>query len=321
MSGQPHLDELRTSFGRPSLHNKLAFHALLREHTKSKRQSLLDLSVAAANLTLNAHQLSVNSDPLVLEAFRRANPQLSIDQISDLTEEQFHGILNNTKGKYFEVLVADRLNSGEQVGDVILPPGFRATLADDLTQAGWDLEILDAGGMPSDYLQLKATESVSYIRDTLERYPDIAILTTEEVATHDYERDNLVLDSGLSEEDLEAVVSRVLDTDTTLEVFLDAFNPLMPLILLASQQGYKVVISKQTMAQFEDEFVQRSTDTVVAAGLGALGFTVGGLGVGLPAVFATRYLMKRYKKIVARRSGFRKQTEQIRMLNSYVFHL
>ena len=53
----------------------------------------------------------------------------------------------------------------------------------DPSQPGWDIQILNADGTVDQVLQAKATESVSYVKEALEKYPDIEIVTTEEVAT------------------------------------------------------------------------------------------------------------------------------------------
>ena len=91
------------------------------------------------------------------------------------------GFLSAWKGKYFEVLVRDELNAGEWVGDIHLEPGQTALLAESAIQPGWDLQIINSDGSVAQELQLKATESLSYVKEALERYPDIGVLTTDEV--------------------------------------------------------------------------------------------------------------------------------------------
>ena len=71
-------------------------------------------------------------------------------------------------------------------------------------------------------LQLKATDSVSYINVTLEEHPDVAIVATSEVAAHfDSE---MVIDSGISEAVLEDAVAETL--------LGEVVNPVSPLSVL-----------------------------------------------------------------------------------------
>ena len=42
-----------------------------------------------------------------------------------------------------------------------------------MTQPGWDMRIVGPDDEVSLYLQLKATDSFSYIKRALQRYPDI----------------------------------------------------------------------------------------------------------------------------------------------------
>lgn len=174
-----------------------AFHRAFSRYMKANRESLFDitLAVTSARLTLDAGPDNV--DPLLLKAVYDTNPSLKETYFFGLEGDALQGAVNTAKGKYFEYLVVERLNAGEQVGPLVLADGFRAELAESFTQPGWDLRIVDAHGATAEYLQLKATDSVGYVRDALERYPDFQIL-----ATHDVAHSGLVLDSGLSNEEL-----------------------------------------------------------------------------------------------------------------------
>jgi hypothetical protein len=56
-----------------------------------------------------------------------------------------------------------------------------AELASHPTQEGWDVVIKDSNGHVLDHLQLKATESLSYIKEALAAYPEIDVVATHEV--------------------------------------------------------------------------------------------------------------------------------------------
>ena len=117
-------------------------------------------------------------DPRVLEAFSKQFPHVGnfIDfiQSHEGDAEAINGIVSGVKGKLFELEYLDWLN------DDHLPSGAVAELANNPTQPGWDIIIKDAHGNPIDYLQLKATESIGYIKEALATHPDIDVVTTHE---------------------------------------------------------------------------------------------------------------------------------------------
>src|SRR5271170_18807 len=98
--------------------------------------------------------------PLVLKAFHSQYPHAGgfVDFVRDHnSDESLLGIINGIKGKAFELEYLDYLNHGH------LPAGAVAELASSPTQEGWDIAIRDAHGHIIEHLQLKATESMSYI--------------------------------------------------------------------------------------------------------------------------------------------------------------
>jgi hypothetical protein len=143
------------------------------------------IAVAVALEALLAHS-EVHLDQLsesAREAFHAAFPHVQIDSLQDASQQQLEGMLNAWKGKLFEIDVRDRLNQGEVVGDWHLEQGQEAHLAASATQPGWDLSIENDDGTVADVIQLKATASADYVQQALERYPDIHVLTTRDVAT------------------------------------------------------------------------------------------------------------------------------------------
>lgn len=119
--------------------------------------------------------------PEVEEAFALAYPGLAangvsfLDAVQDKSAGALLGLVNGVKGKLFEMDLVTHLNDGG------LPAGLTASLAPSATQPGYDLLVKDANGNVVDLLQAKATDSVSYVQEALQRYPDIDLLTTTEV--------------------------------------------------------------------------------------------------------------------------------------------
>jgi len=87
-----------------------------------------------------------------------------------LTHEERLGFLNGIKGKLFEIKYVDHLNAE-------MEPGYFASIADLSNQKGWDIQINGPDNEIIDLIQLKATQSISYINQTLEAYPNIDIVT------------------------------------------------------------------------------------------------------------------------------------------------
>ena len=212
--------------------NIAAFLDAFKRYATSKRQSLVDLTLAAASISPQIFIDKSNIDPLIEKAIKETNPNFDPSLFSDFSEEKMMGILNSAKGKYFEYLVTDKLNAGEAVGDLQLPEGYQAVMATNANQPGWDIQILDPQGNTAEYLQLKATNSLGYINEILERYPDITILATDEVAD---QANGLVLDSNITEDDLrEQILGTFSDLEppSLIDNWIDAFNPLMPLVFI-----------------------------------------------------------------------------------------
>lgn len=260
-----------------------AFQRAFNRFLKTNRESLLDITVAAASAHIGLGDAPEDVDPLLLQAIYDTNPSLKETQWFSLDEEAMQGAVNTAKGKYFEYLVVEKLQRGEQVGPLLLQPGQSAVLAESMTQPGWDLRIVDDHGATVEYLQLKATDSIGYIRSTLERYPDIEILATGEVA-----HSGLVLDSGISDQTLRAHVGAGVDAaDVSLsESFLDYFNPLLPLAAMALYEGYQLSVGAQSMDAFKLALARRSQRMVSTQLIGATVYALGGGYLAIPAALA-----------------------------------
>ena len=140
----------------------------------------------------------------VFDAVRRGYTELEtssneeiIAYFDSVDEESIAGHVSNIKGIYFEQVYVESLE--EQ--------GISASLFEETNHPVVDISI-DDDELYGDF-QLKATDSVSYINDTLETNPDVPVIATSEVAANfDSE---MVIDSGISNEALESeVVSEVI---------------------------------------------------------------------------------------------------------------
>lgn len=257
-----------------------AFNNAFSRYFRVHRESLLDVTVAAASVQIGPLDGVGDIDPLLLKAIRDTNPTLGEARLFALSGDELQGAVNTAKGKYFEYLVVQKLNAGEQVGPLLLEHGQTAVLAETMNQPGWDLRIVGEHDMTVEYLQLKATDSVGYIKSALERYPDIQILATGDVA-----HSGLVLDSGITDVELRQHVGAAIDVvDTSLtESFWEHFHPLLPLAAMALYEGHRLAVGAQSMDDFVLALARRSQRTVATQAIGAAVYALDGGLMSIPA--------------------------------------
>lgn len=151
----------------------------------------------------------------VFESVRRGYNELEdssqaeiLTYFSNIDPDEQMGHVNNIKGILFEHEYVQKLTED----------GIQAELFDLTNHPVTDLMLIE-NDVIIDELQLKATDSVSYINSTLSEHPDIDIVVTSEVAgLMDSES---IIDSGISNSALEESVSEIL--------FDEVINPVSPL--------------------------------------------------------------------------------------------
>ncbi len=267
-------------------------------YTIKRKQSLIDIAVDAANLGVNISRSGQGfNDSLAKQAIIDTNPRF--DFVSPPSGDELMGALNSAKGKYFEYLVVDKLNSGERVGDIVLPWGFSACLAENFSQPGWDIQILDSSGYVSDYLQLKATDSLAYIKEAFDRYPSIQILATDEIA-ETINGSMQVLDSDVSNEWLQEKLLDAIDTSDTSsfgESFIDAFNPLLSLGIIAATEGYTVCFNDKDINTALSSSCYRASKSIASQSVGAFVYAIGGGILAVPTSVMTGLVIQHMKEL------------------------
>lgn len=181
------------------------------------------------------------------EAYQNAYPHLAqenslADEINQLHGDGLQGFISGIKGKLFEQKYVEYLNDGK------LPDGYVAHLAESVTQPGWDISVAGPDGHISDLIQAKATASVDYIADALARYPDIDVVTTDEVysqlALHGITQG--VVDSGISNDDL---YNMVTDSITHDDISMNFSPPLLTMAMIAFTSYRKESLSLYEQSQ------------------------------------------------------------------------
>lgn len=140
----------------------------------------------------------------VFDAVRRGYNELELvsndeifDYFGDVNPDAMLGHISNIKGIVFEQEVVTALN--EQGMDAML---FEAT-----NHPVSDIALMSDGDIAAE-VQLKATDSVTYINETLAENPDIPIIVTSEVANGFDSA--MVIDSGIDNIALDDAVTDVL---------------------------------------------------------------------------------------------------------------
>lgn len=178
------LEEMRSEIrrqGERELAHSVALQRRIHTAQAGRRKSeLLDLYVIGGVSLAEMMRAPSRIPDQVQEAFALAYPGLAAnesfaDVVQRLSAEQVGGFVAGVKGKLFELQFVEYLNDGN------LPDGLTASLAPSATQSQWDLQIVNGSGQVVEVLQAKATESATYVREALERYPGVDVVTTEEV--------------------------------------------------------------------------------------------------------------------------------------------
>ncbi|KFA99535.1 hypothetical protein HW45_03135 [Vibrio sp. ER1A] len=153
----------------------------------------------------------IGSNP-VFDAVRRGYNELELasngeilDYFADVNPDSMSGHISNIKGMVFEQEVVTALN--EQ--------GIDAMLFEAANHPVSDIALMSDGDIAAE-VQLKATDSVSYINETLAEHPDIPIVVTSEVA--DSLDSTMVIDSGIDNAALDEAVTEALSNDVLTDI-------------------------------------------------------------------------------------------------------
>ena len=169
----------------------------------------------------------------VREAFELQYPNLyEAGRLSELTLEEAQPLVSGWVGKLTEIMVRDKLNSGDPISGFRLPAGHVAHLADDPTQEGWDIRVEPSGQL----FQVKSTSDLGYVRDSARNIDDegIIFITTDMAGRPDLSDLNmLLLEIDESKDEVLGVLSGAIDESITDELgFLD--DVLGPLAIVFS---------------------------------------------------------------------------------------
>lgn len=241
------------------------------------------LVLGISDSAIGAQHVSSSLTPQMEEAFHLAFPQSSLAELDNASGDTLRGFLNGWKGKYFEVLVRDKLNAGERLGDLRLDHGQTAELASDVTQPGWDLRVVDAHGHVVDHLQMKATSSLAYVKDAIQAHPDIKVISTDEIA-----HGSGAFPSGVTNAELDTNLLHAHDSmHGHLHAALDSFDAL-PFVMIVATEGYRCLVGRKSLELALQDGLTRSVASLSAMGaVAVVHFLDGGL-ISIPVAIIVR---------------------------------
>lgn len=286
------------------------------------KQALYDSLLTAATTPLGVSFSSIPED--IEEAYSLAYPNLAKEiSLKDLVENssitEVTGYINGIKGKLFELRYVDYLNE-------TLPSGWEAHLADSATQKGWDVVVLDDSGSAVEYLQLKATNDISYVKNALETYPDIDMVTTEEVFNQLSMNEAIsgnIENGGFENSALTEEVAKIFSDPSLVDSGIDLTPSIIPLVIIAYS-----VSRKKNMSSYErgEEFGGRVLSSYLAYLAGGTAASITGfwplaIGVSLLTNFGLETGRARYLCYRGLKKTVKDNEKIIRRLKTKLSHL
>jgi hypothetical protein len=292
---------------------------LARDSARQRERELLDIAAVAADVSTDSILtlgLEPETSPALLEAFELQYPNVQLESLVGASSKRLEGLAHGVKGKYFEILVRDRLNAGEWVGELGLAHGQTAELSDSATEKGWDLLIRNEDGSAAEYLQLKATRFMAYIKATFEKYPDIRIATTSEIeasAEEILQTDitNAGLDETVEEEIGEMAEGPLTEiAEAVAEFSLDAV-PIVPAVVVLVTEGRAVFTGRASIQEALHRGARRVGTAAIFTTLGA---AMNALDFGIISVPTTVTLRIAWSRLTNREAMVRFLHQRIEAL-------
>ena len=310
-----HITDLADSYPPQKL---TAVVALAERYRRRNEREILELAAIASDIGLDditTIGLEPDADPQLqnaLDYFPNADLKNSVEGDRD-------GLLGLIKGKYFEVLVKDRLNDERVLGELRLEPEQSAELAKSPNQPGWDLKIVDHHGETVEQIQAKATASMSPVRKALEENPDFRVAVPDNLDN----RSSDVLGTDISWDELnrttaeqigelsESAIANALQT--TAEFGVDVI-PLGSALVIGVIEGRRYLMGQATLRESMRRGARRLPRATAYSGIGtALAAT--GLGIGAaPVMMGLKVAESRISRQIDLGDNLASRTEELNQL-------
>lgn len=256
-------------------------------------------------------------DPDVIAAFHTQYPHLEsfVDKVREYDDnpEGLRGLVSGIKGKLFEQEYVEVLN-----GTGALPAGYVAELADSSTQPGWDIAIRGPDGAIAEQLQLKATQSASYVHDAIKHYPAFDVVVPTDVyadlSSHAALAGHLV-DSGIDSTEIVGPVTAGLDHAATAAG--PDLIPELAFLFIGMSAVYSIYKGKDARAVLASAS-KRSVKAGIAGGAAGLAaFAIDPI-VSLPVALTVRLAMSRGENSQSVQRSVDERLARIERVRSFV---
>ena len=257
---------------------------------RRKFESSYEFADACVLSGLTATQMLHKGVPKdVQEAFEKQYSDLAaensfIDTWSSYDDYEARlGFVNGIKGKLFEIKYVEHLNEN-------LDAGYTASMSDSPVNEGWDIKITGPNNEIANLLQLKATTTASYVKDAIESYPEIDVVTLSDLQGQLSSINSIenVTISNISNEDLLSPISEA--TETGNQAF---FFPTIPLLAV----GYLIFDSykESDISTFKQhqQFSKRASNLVIDTSIISASATP---FIGIPLVIGKAILFRGARK-------------------------
>lgn len=249
-------------------------------------QSILDI--------MNGHVAVSDINPEIIKAYHLQYPDLAehknfVAEVQSLKgdPEAVRGFVSGIKGKLFEVKYCDWLNQGH------LPVGDHAELAVSANQPGYDLVIKDSHGHVDEVIQAKAYETLSGVKEHLEKYPQYDVV----VVPHDQVSEALQANFHAHIQDGH-YTNVQLDGEThgAVDAASQVAHLHLPLVGLGLLAGEAVILFFAHKSMPKEAFVKRAAKITASSLTGQLVALVTHLNwAALPASISARILMSKFE--------------------------
>ena len=217
------------------------------------------LSAVVLQLVSETSNDFYGNELLVLDAIRGSKNELQNASIEDIGSylqsiepSGIQGLLSSISGKYHELLFAKNENED---GDQYIVELFK-----EYNHPGSDIRLINTETGVVKEFQLKATDYLSYVKKHNEKYEDISVLATEEVA----DLDPNIGSTGISNEEIKEDVSDVFEKLKSDDDF-GAGSSMTVAAIITLARNVKVILKGSKMT--DDEKSNLVQDGMVAAGV------------------------------------------------------
>jgi hypothetical protein len=189
-----------------------------------------EIGIAAVLVHFALTGAIADDDAYVLMALRRSRNDLADatrvelrDYLSDLDEGQMRGVVNNVKGIAHEIYFVEAENAdGDSVTAEMFP---------DTNHPDYDVILRDASTGEERQVQLKATSSASYVRETVDELGADSVFVTDEVARSEGLTSTGITNKALTS-DVRGVVGHLVDAPTPMNYLPVACGWALAMLLL-----------------------------------------------------------------------------------------